>query len=240
MESAREHWKEHSEAWIQLTRTDPDYELFNKPRFLELVPEPGRRTLDVGCGEGRVARELAALGHRVVGFDGSPMLASAAAAGSPAIPAGVADTARLPVASGSIDLVVCFMVLMDVEALDLTLAEIARVLEPGGVLCAAIMHPVFTSGFFVDGDPNQTFYMGDYARERRHILDVERRDGGRFVFRIEHRPIERYSRALESAGFVLTHVREPVPDDDAVAACPQLAKFRRVSEFLHFRAQRGV
>ena len=184
------------------------------------------------------ARELAARGHRVVGFDGSAVLASAAVTASPPIPAVVADTARLPVASGSADLVVCFMVLMDVEALDLTLAEIARVLEPGGVLSAAIMHPIFSSGLFVDGDPNQTFSMGDYGREMRHVIDVERRDGGRFVFRIEHRPIERYSRALETAGLVLTHLREPAPDDDAVAACPQLAKIRRVTEFLHFRAQR--
>jgi hypothetical protein len=52
-ERARDHWEQQAEAWIGLTRADPDYELLNKPSFLEIVPPPGRLTLDVGCGEGR-------------------------------------------------------------------------------------------------------------------------------------------------------------------------------------------
>jgi hypothetical protein len=175
---ARAHWEEQADAWLALTRSDPDYELLNKPSFLELVPPPGRLTLDVGCG-----------------------------------------------------------VLMDVETLDRAVCEIARVLSPRGVLCAAIMHPIFTSGLFVDGDPYQTFSMGAYATTMRHVLDVERHNGERMVFRIEHRPIERYSRALEQAGLAITHIREPVPSEAAVADQPSFANYRRVPEFLHLRAE---
>ena len=235
---ARDHWEQQADAWIALTRADPDYELLNKPSFLEIVPPPGRLTLDVGCGEGRLARELATLGHRVVGIDGSATLARAARASTPSIPVGLADASKLPVASGAADLVVCFMVLMDIEDLDQTIAELARVLAPRGVLCAAIMHPIFSSGLFIDGDPHQTFYMGEYARSMRHVLDIERNNGERIVFRIEHRPLELYSRALEAAGLALTTVREPLPSADAVATRPEFAKFRRVPEFLHFRAER--
>jgi hypothetical protein len=59
-----------------------------------------------------------------------------------------------------------------------------------------------------------------------------------WLVRIEHRPIESYSRAFEAAGLALTHIREPLPTDEAVAARAEFAKFRRVPEFLHLRAER--
>jgi SAM-dependent methyltransferase len=237
-DDARDHWERHADDWISLTRSDPDFQLFNKPSFLDLVPPPGRLTLDVGCGEGRLARELTALGHHVIGIDGSAILAHAARTAEPPTHVGIADATHLPVASGVADLAVCFMVLMDVEGLDQAVRELARVLVPRGVLCAAILHPIFTSGLFIDGDPNQTFYMGEYSRPMRHVLDVQRQTGEPFTFRIEHRPIETYSRAFEAAGLALTHIREPKPADVAVASRAELAKFRRVPEFLHLRAER--
>jgi ubiquinone/menaquinone biosynthesis C-methylase UbiE len=89
--------------------------LLNKPSFLDLLPPPGRVTLDVGCGEGRLARELTALGHHVIGLDGSPTLAQVAGRALPPIRVGLADATCLPIATGVVDLAVCFMVLMDVR-----------------------------------------------------------------------------------------------------------------------------
>ena len=51
--------------------------------FFALVPAPGAATLEVGCGEGRVARDLVARGHRVTGLDASPTLLRAAAEADP-------------------------------------------------------------------------------------------------------------------------------------------------------------
>ena len=110
-DDARDHWERQADAWIALTRSDPDYELLNKPSFLDLVPAPGRLTLDVGCGEGRLARELTALGHQVIGLDGSATLAQAADATVPRTPVALANATRLPIGSGVADLVVSFMVL---------------------------------------------------------------------------------------------------------------------------------
>ena len=56
-------------AWARAPRHDAYWEY--SPRFFELVPAAGRATLEIGCGEGRVARDLAARGHRVTGVDAS-------------------------------------------------------------------------------------------------------------------------------------------------------------------------
>src|SRR4051794_17165440 len=88
---ARDHWEGQADAWIDLTRSDPDYELFNKPSFLDLVPPPAQLTVDLGCGEGRLTRELLGLGHRVVALDGSATLATTAKAMTPPVTVGLAD-----------------------------------------------------------------------------------------------------------------------------------------------------
>src|SRR4029079_10940614 len=99
------------------------------------------------------------------------------------------DIAALPIGTAAADVVVCFMVLMDIEDLDGAVSELARVLAPGGSLCIGIMHPIMTSGLFVPGDEYGTFYMGEYLKTMRHVLDVERRAGGTLRFRVEHGPI---------------------------------------------------
>ncbi|TMA36985.1 MAG: methyltransferase domain-containing protein [Deltaproteobacteria bacterium] len=48
--------------------------MYLRDQFLALLPPPRRLTLDLGCGEGRLSRDLETRGHRVVGVDGSPTL----------------------------------------------------------------------------------------------------------------------------------------------------------------------
>src|SRR5215813_9908574 len=75
-----EGWDRHAQEWIAWARTGLDpYETFHRDVFLPLVPRPGRLTVDVGCGEGRVSRDLRALGHRVLAVDMSAAMTRAAA-----------------------------------------------------------------------------------------------------------------------------------------------------------------
>jgi ubiquinone/menaquinone biosynthesis C-methylase UbiE len=135
----REAWDSEATAWVAWVRRpgNDSYDRFHRDQFFELVPDPGKLTVDVGCGEGRVARDLLARGHRVVAFDGSPALVAAARDFTPSVAAQVADTAALPLPDACCDLVVAFMALHDVEDLDGAMREMARVLEPAGRLCLA-------------------------------------------------------------------------------------------------------
>jgi ubiquinone/menaquinone biosynthesis C-methylase UbiE len=99
------------------------------------VPEPGAATLEVGCGEGRVVRDLVARGHRVTGLDASPTLVSAAAQADPASRYVVGRAEALPFDDGAFELVVAYNSLMDVEDMPVAVSEAARVLAPA-VGCA--------------------------------------------------------------------------------------------------------
>jgi ubiquinone/menaquinone biosynthesis C-methylase UbiE len=111
--SLRDVWDEQAEAWARFARTpghDRAHALLNFPPFLELLPAPGRATLDLGCGEGRVGAELAQRGHHVVGVDSSPRMIELAGELHEAV---VADAAALPFEDGSFDLVIAYMSLMN-------------------------------------------------------------------------------------------------------------------------------
>lgn len=96
-----------------------------------LDPLPGEKILDLGCGDGALMTELAAVGATVVGTDLSPALATAAHARG--LPVYVADAEALP-HDGVFDAVFSNAVLHWVPRLDAALTECRRALRPGGRL----------------------------------------------------------------------------------------------------------
>jgi SAM-dependent methyltransferase len=225
--SLRRAWDDEADDWIRFSgEADVFAWRFNLPAFLELVPPPGRLTVDVGCGEGRVARILTKAGHAVKGIDGSPALVEAARAGDPPVDAEVADAAGLPLPHGSADLVVSFMTLQSVEDLDGAIAEAARVLSPGGRLVAAIVHPMNTGA------------GADSYFAEQHLPYVHERDGAHIVLHDMHRPLSAYFAALSGAGFVTDDVREPVPGPDLLGVRPDAERWTRTPCFLHLAARK--
>jgi SAM-dependent methyltransferase len=110
---------------------------------------PGGELLDLGCGSGELARELAARGYRVTGCDIAPEMLRAAARAGRGHPVRWLELQpgwrELPFAAGSLDAVVASSVLEYVRDPAGVLAECARVLRPGGaLLCTvpSVAHPV--------------------------------------------------------------------------------------------------
>jgi len=110
---------------------------------------PGR-LLDAGCGPGHWTAALAAGGRReVLGVDGSARFLESARARFPGVGFAAGDLAALPVASGSVGGVLAWFSVIHTAPADLpaVLAELARVLAPGGSLLL---------GYF-DGEAGEPF-----------------------------------------------------------------------------------
>jgi SAM-dependent methyltransferase len=235
----RPGFEEQALEWAAWART-PNHDAYWRYRdtFFSLLPAPGRRTLELGCGEGRVSRDLHARGYRTVGIDVSETLVALAREADPGGEYVVADAAALPFEDGAFDLVVAYNSLMVVDDLAATVAEAARVLEPGGRLCASTAHPLSDAGRgrFESDEPDAPFILaGSYFGTHR-VDEVEEKDGLRMRFTGWSFPLETLARALEDAGFLVEAIREPRPRDDEPD--PRYERWRRVPAWLQFRAVR--
>jgi len=108
-----------------------------------LQPTPGERILDVGCGTGRYALELASRGVDAVGVDPSVAMLAVATArcapnGNPAYVRGIAE--HLPFASEAFDALICVTTLEFVRDVDAALLEAARVTKTGGRLVLGVLN----------------------------------------------------------------------------------------------------
>jgi ubiquinone/menaquinone biosynthesis C-methylase UbiE len=150
-----EDWEREALNWIAWAHT-PGHDVYWRYReaFFELVPFPWLSTLEIGCGEGRVARDLAARGHQITGVDAAPTLLEAVREEGGAGEYLLADAAALPLADGSFDLVVAYNSLMDIQDMPGAVREASRVLVQGGRFCVCVTHPVSDAGQFASCDPN--------------------------------------------------------------------------------------
>jgi SAM-dependent methyltransferase len=233
----RDAWERHARefaAWARKPGHD-SYPRFHRDQFLQILPAPGRLTVDVGCGEGRLSRDLKSLGHSVLAVDASPTMVALARAAEPSIPVVRADAARLPLAEAVADLVICFMSLQDIDDMPAAIHQASRVLVEQGRLCIAIVHPLNSAGHFTSEEPDSPFVIADSYLGSRRTVDTVERDGVAMTFHSEHRPLAAYFAALESAGFVVESLREHAVPDGSFTR-PAGKRWQRVPLFLHLRA----
>jgi SAM-dependent methyltransferase len=209
---AAQHWETHAAEWTRWAR-EPDHDVywFYRQQFREFVPAPGRSTLEIGCGEGRISRDLTALGHRVTATDISPSLLAAAEAARSADRYQVADAANLPFKDNEFDRVVAYNMLMDVPDMPAVITEAARVLAPGGQLTISIVHPFIDRGAFADDGPDAIFEVRGSYFGRKHFTGTEQRGDHVMHYAGWSHPLQDYAAALNQAGLAITDIREPRP-----------------------------
>jgi SAM-dependent methyltransferase len=225
-------WEAEADNWVAWARKPghDSYWQFHRDRFLQLLPPPAGLTLDVGCGEGRLPRDLKKRGYQVVGVDASSTLIAYAREADPDGDYRVADAASLPLSDESITLVTAFLSLHDIEDMPGAIAEAARALKRGGRIFMAIVHPINSAGKFESRAPDAAFVIRGSYLEPGPYVDVVERDGMRMTFTSEHRPIQSYADASTDSGLLIERLVE-VPDETD----PPGERWQRLPLFLHLR-----
>lgn len=208
-------WEQHA-RWWQVGYTDgadPEYEEQIVPLAREHL-EGARRVLDIGCGEGQIARVAARAGADfVAGVDPTNAQVHEARrrAGGPCYAR--ADAATLPFADASFDTAIACLVFEHIVAVDSAIDEIGRVLQPGGRFLFFLNHPLLQtpgSGWIDDhflDPPEQYWRIGPYLVESIEVEEIAKDVQLPYV----HRPLSRYVNALLAAGLSITLMLEPEP-----------------------------
>jgi SAM-dependent methyltransferase len=230
--SLHDRWEEQAPNWIRWAREPghDSYWRFHRDAFLGSLPSPGSLTLDVGCGEGRVTRDLSALGHRVIGIDQSASMIASAREADPEGEYIQASAVEMPFPDGEADLVISFMSLMDMEDMAGGVSEMARVLDRDGLLVAAVVHPINSAGQFIPREGDDAPFVIESYLDSRPYEDYLERDGLEITFHSLHHTLEDFSRAFEGGGFLIRRVCELYDDENP--------RWRRVPLFFHLHAIR--
>ena len=173
--------------------------------------------LDVGCGEGQVARRIASMGATVVGVDPTASQISVARARAAAPTTSVPAPKRCPVRAGAFDTVVLCLALEHVDAFETAIHEVARVLEPGGRFVLVLCHPLLQApgaGWIDDRIVGEQYWrIGTYLHEERAFDEVAPGVDLLFI----HRPLSRYVHAMGEAGLLIDDMIEEPPPRQAHA-----------------------
>jgi len=201
-----------------------------RPQVMALCePLAGKHVLDLGCGEGYCSRMLRRRGAEVVGLDVSERMIELARQAELAQPLGIrydtADAVTADLGNASVDLVVAVFLFnyLGVDQMHKTMANVHRMLRPGGSFVFAVPHPAFA---FMR-EPAAPFYFdigsAGYFSDRNSLFSgrIWKRDGSALDVQLVHKTLEDYFEGLRKAGFAtmptvaeLTVTREMVDIDE--------------------------
>jgi SAM-dependent methyltransferase len=159
--------------------------------------------------------------------------------GGPAYARGAA--AALPVASEAFDAVVACLVFEHIRDVDDAIAEVARVLKPGGRFVFFLNHPLLqtpNSGWIDDhvlDPPEQYWRIGPYLVEDETLEEVEKDVFIPFI----HRPLSRYVNALVENGLTIVRMVEPAPPPGFLARAAEYGDAATIPRLLVLVAEKA-
>ncbi len=224
-----DHYDTFAESYARENETGLFNAHYARPAIIDLAGDvTGRSILDAGCGAGPLIANLRDRGAEVIGFDSSPaMVALAQRRLGKDAKVLVADIAEpLPFRTGEFDDVVAALVLHYLEDWSGPLAELHRVVKPGGRLILAVNHPVIRPVVYPDED---YFVTSSYTEDYTF-------DGQTAYLTFWHRPLHAMTDAFTRAGFRISIISEPpfLPDTPRELLGPDIGDRAAFLCFLFF------
>lgn len=208
-----------AEGYTAVNETSLINAYYTRPAIVNLAGDvTGRRILDAGCGSGPVAKALRDRGAVVAGFDRSEKMVELARQRlGDDTDLRVADISRpLPYPDAAFDDCVAALVLHYLEDWTGPLAELRRVLKPGGRLIVVVNHPIMHK--MVHREAN-------YFETAKWTDDYDF-DGQKATLTYWHRPLHAMTDAFTAAGFRTAVISEPPAAPEARELFPdEMAQF---------------
>jgi SAM-dependent methyltransferase len=216
-------WERNAGWWQEgfTDGADAEYEEQILPLARECLAGAAR-ILDVGTGEGQIARLVAREGAPlVVGVDPTMAQLLLAHERGGGASYGRANADALPFRDHAFDAVVVCLVFEHIADHEPAIAEIARVLEPGGRFAFFLNHPLLqapNSGWIVDHILDEQYWrIGPYLVED---VSMEELAPG-VVLPFVHRPLSQYVNAMAAHGLLVERMEEPMPPEGFLARAPE-------------------
>jgi SAM-dependent methyltransferase len=232
-------WDTHAGWWQRhfTDGADPEYEEQILP-LAEAHLAGATRVLDVGCGEGQLARRAAGLGAWVVGVDPTAAQLEAAVERAGGVVYARSGAEALPVASSAFDAVVVCLTLEHLDPFEPAIREIARALVPGGRFLCFLNHPLLQapgSGWIDDHILEEQYWrVGPYLTDDVAMEEVA--PGVRLPFM--HRPLSRYINVMSDSGLLVEHMDEPPPPPGFLLEAPEYGEAASIPRLLVLRARK--
>lgn len=218
-------------------------ETIETPALQSLLPDlTGLRVVDLGCGEGHMARWASSRGASLVrAFDASETMIrqARAASGRCAIDYAVSAIEDIILPTGSTDVVMSGLAFHYVRDIGRLFCELHQWLAPGGLLAFSVEHPIMTCAA-------RQWREDETGKRLDWPLDNYLIDGDRTVewlgVKVErvHRTVSGYAEALLANGFEIVSLREPGPTADQIERWPALSDHLRRPPFLLLSARKGT
>lgn len=208
------------------TGIDLSYDHVIVPEMLALAArQRPKRSIDVGCGVGRFTSQLATVVPSVVGIDPSKTsIAEATASHNPQVDFVIATAEQFARRSEGFDLVVANLVIMDAPNLNTFVASLAELCSPGGRVLISLLHPWFWSQYWDYASCDWFRYVEEIFIEAS--FTISQAVSHRTTTHI-HRPLGRYTAALEKNGLHVCVFSEPMPSADIELRYPEPWHFPR-------------
>jgi SAM-dependent methyltransferase len=224
----RDLWETHAGWWQRAFTDGADAEYTEQ--IIPLAAEHlagASSVLDVGTGEGQL-----------VGLDPSwaQLVEAGRRGGGPAYARG--EAVALPFPDGAFDAALACLVFEHIEGVDAAIAEVGRVLAPGGRFLFFLNHPLLQvpgSGWIDDHILEEQYWrIGPYLVEDISLEEVDKDVFLPFV----HRPLSRYVNAMASAGLLITRMEEPAPPPGFLARAEEYSAATTIPRLLFLRAEK--
>ncbi len=234
-----------------LSRADTFHEKVIRPNIIRFMSlDAGMKVLDVPSGEGYFSRVFAERGAEVFAVDIAPELVGRAErAESDRVRYFVSPSHSLPmIEDRSIDRIAIILGIQNIDKVDETFGEFARVLKHNGSVTIVMNHPAFripkaSSWGWDKGRSIQYRRIDAYLSESRTEIDMHpgKRSKGVAVATISfHRPIQWYFKFLGKRGFAVDRLEEWISHKESVSGPRKEAENIARNEFPLFLAIRAV